>query len=169
MMRSAIGYRSQVSRALDEEHGANLDLLRRVEQVLVRGRRVGDAVAPEVRNLAGTLIRHLEQELPRHFGFEERELFPRLTDAGDGDMAALLLEEHDAIRAVAGELLSLTRAAAAGTLGETGWMALQRGMLELIERLAAHIQKETMGLLPLVDDLLDEDTDRDLALAYASA
>ena len=42
-------------------------------------------------------------------------------------------------------------------------------MLELVERLVSHIQKETMALLPLLDDLLDEDTDRELAMAYASA
>lgn len=91
-----------------------------------------------------------------------------MTDAGDGDMAMLLLEEHDAIRSVVGQLLPLMRSAAVGTLDEPGWMALQRGALELVERLGAHIQIETMGLLPLLDDLLDEDTDRDLAFAYAS-
>ena len=45
--------------------------------------------------------------------------------------------------------------------------AFQRLALELLERMVSHIQKETMGLLPLLEDLLDEQTDRDLALAYA--
>ena len=46
--------------------------------------------------------------------------------------------------------------------------ALQRGVLELIERMVSHIQKETMALLPMLDDLLDEETDRELAFAYAA-
>lgn len=35
--------------------------------------------------------------------------------------------------------------------------------------MVAHIQKETMGLLPMIEDLLDDDTDRELALAYADS
>ena len=123
----------------------------------------------DLARLVGALGRHLEQDVDRHFDFEERELFPRMAEAGDGDMAALLAEEHEAIRAVAAELLPLARAAAAGTLDDAGWDALRRSALELVERQVAHIQKETMALLPLLDDLLDDETDRELAFAYASA
>jgi hypothetical protein len=63
----------------------------------------------------------------------------------------------------------LCRAAIAGTLDADGWRALARGTLELVERQVAHIQKETMALLPLLDDLLDDESDRQLALAYADA
>ena len=34
-------------------------------------------------------------------------------------------------------------------------------------REVAHIQKETMALLPMLDDFLDEESDRALAFAYA--
>lgn len=163
-----MSYRRQVSRALDDEHRTNLELLGRVESAFVRGGGTGGALDADLARLASALGRHLEHDLGRHFDFEERELFPRLTDAGDGDMATLLIEEHDAIRAVVGELLPLTRAVATGTLNEAGWVALKRGAQEMVERLGAHIQKETMALLPLLDDLLDEDTDRALAFAYAS-
>jgi hemerythrin-like domain-containing protein len=121
----------------------------------------------ELRTLAGALARQVEQDIGRHFAFEESELFPRMTDAGDGDMAALLAEEHASIRAVADELLPLARAAEAGTLDAAGWDALARGALEIAERQVAHIQKESMALLPLLDDLLDENDDRELAFAYA--
>jgi hemerythrin-like domain-containing protein len=110
----------------------------------------------------------VEIELERHFAFEEQELFPRMKEAGDGDMAELLLEEHHAIHAVAHELLPLGHGAAAGTLDERGWDALKRAVLEMSERLRAHIDKETMGLLPLIDDLLDDGIDRELAFAYAA-
>jgi len=157
------GWQRQVSRALDEEHRATLDLLDRLERGLA-----GDARDAELGRLVGGFCRHVEAELARHFDFEERELFPRLVDAGDGDMAALLLEEHHAIHTVADDMLPLGRAAAAGTLDAAGWVALKRAALEMSERLRGHIQKETMGLVPLVDDLLDESVDRDLALAYAA-
>ena len=160
-----MGFQRQVSHALDEEHRANLDLLGRVEQALARAPRGGrDA---ELLRLVGAFGRHIEQDISRHFDFEESELFPRMAE--DGDMAALLLEEHAAIRAVAAELLPLARAAAAGTLDDAGWDALKRGALEMVERQVAHIQKETMALLPLLDDLLDDESDRELAFAYAAA
>ena len=158
----------QVSRMLDDEHRINLELLGRVEQAFARAPRSGTAHDPELPKLAGAFARHIEQDIGRHFDFEERELFPRMTDAGDGDMAGLLIEEHEAIRAVAGELVPLARAAEAGTLDDAGWAALKRGALEMVEREVAHIQKETMALLPLLDDLLDEDSDRELAFAYAA-
>ena len=162
-----MSFQRQVSHALDEEHRANLELLGRVEQALARAPRGGrDA---ELLRLVGAFGRHIEQDISRHFDFEESELFPRMAEAGDGDMAALLLEEHAAIRAVAAELLPLARAAAAGTLDDAGWDALKRGALEMVERQVAHIQKETMALLPLLDDLLDDESDRELAFAYAAA
>jgi hemerythrin-like domain-containing protein len=156
----------QVSQALDTEHRTNLDLLGRVEQAFAR--RGGAAADPDFARLAGAFARHIEQDIGRHFDFEEGELFPRLAEAGEGDIAELLREEHDAIRAVAEELLPLARAAAAGTLDNAGFEALKRGSLEMVERQVAHIQKETMALLPMLDGLLDEETDRALSFAYTS-
>ncbi len=129
----------------------------------------GAARDPLLTRLAASLASHIERDIARHFEFEERELFPRLEAAGEGDIVGLLMEEHVAIREVTAELLPLARAAAAGTLEASGWEALKRGALEMGERLTAHIHKETMALLPMLDDVLDEDTDRELAFAYAAA
>lgn len=163
-----MNFSSQTSHTLHEEHRANLDLLGRTEQALARAPRGEGARDPDLIKLIGALARSLEQDIDRHFGFEEQELFPRMREAGDGEIAMLLTEEHDAIRAVAEELLPLTRAAASGTLDAAGWDALKRGALEMVERQVAHIQKEEMALLPLLDDLLDEETDRQLAFDYAA-
>lgn len=163
-----MNFSSQTSHTLHEEHRASLDLLGRAEQALARAPRGEGARDPDLIKLVGALTRSLEQDIDRHFGFEERELFPRMSEAGDGEIAMLLTEEHDAIRAVAKELLPLTRAAATGTLDAAGWDALKRGALEMVERQVAHIQKEEMALLPLLDDLLDDETDRQLAFDYAA-
>ena len=166
---ATMNYQRQVSRTLDDEHRVNLELLGRVEQAFARAPRSGLAGVPELAQLAGVLGRHIEQDIGRHFDFEERELFPRMSDAGDGDMASLLMEEHEAIRAVAREVLPLAQAAMAGSLDDAGWSALKRGALEMVERQVAHIQKETMALLPLLDDILDDTDDRELSFAYATA
>lgn len=164
-----MNFSSQTSHTLHEEHRANLDLLGRAEQALARAPRGEGPRDPDLIKLIAALARNLEQDIDRHFGFEERELFPRMSEAGDGEIAMLLIEEHEAIRAVAEELLPLTRAATDGTLDGAGWDALKRGALEMVERQVAHIQKEEMALLPLLDDLLDEETDRQLAFDYAAS
>jgi hemerythrin-like domain-containing protein len=112
-------------------------------------------------------VRLLELEVGRHFGFEEAELFPRLEAFGAGDIGRLLRGEHDDLRALAGEMLPLLRAAGGAEVTLTA--ALRQLGAELVERQISHIQKETMGLLPLVDDLLDDEADRQLAMAYAEA
>lgn len=157
-------YSSQVSRMLDDEHRANIALLGQVEQMITRTPRWDPVHAPLVRQLA-TL---LENDLERHFAFEEEHLFPRMTEQGDGGMASLLQEEHEAIREVCAELLPLAQRAGAGGIDEAGWGELRPLAMELIERQVAHIQKETMALLPLLDDMLDEEADRELAFAYTA-
>jgi len=164
-----MNFRCQVNHALDNEHRATLDLLGRVEQAFARAPQPGLVRDPGLSRLAASLASHIELDIERHFEFEERELFPRLEAAGEGDIVGLLMEEHVAIREVTAEVLPLARAGAAGTLEESGWEALKRGALEMVERLAAHIHKETMALLPMLDDLLDDDTDRELALVHATA
>jgi hemerythrin-like domain-containing protein len=152
----------QVGRCLDDEHRSHLESLNRVEQALGRG------TGADIAALAASLLRHLEHEIGRHFEFEETRLFPLMAEAGDGDLAMLLTEEHDNIRAVADELAPLARSAAAAAPAPAAAAALRRLMLELVERQVAHIQKESMALLPLLDDLLDDETDRQLAFAYAA-
>jgi len=164
-----MNFQRQVSHMLDDEHRTNLDLLGRIEQAFARAPRSGAGRDPELARVAAGFARHLEQDVHRHFDFEEQELFTRLADAGEGDIAELLTEEHAAIRTVADEMLPLARAAAAGTLDDGGWNTLKVGALEMVERQVAHIQKETMALLPMLDDLLADDTDRELAFAYAAA
>lgn len=149
----------QVCRLLDDEHRAALALYGRLEQALAG--RDGDAIA----RIAAPLARHLEAEAIHHFDFEEQSLFPRLADAGEGDIAELLAEEHAAIREVAAALLPLVRRAGDG-LAPADAAAFRRLALELVERQVAHIQKESMALLPMLDDLLDEATDRELAFAH---
>ncbi len=157
-------FRCQINHALDGEHRATLDLLARVEQAFLRTPAPAD-----FGRLISALARHVDLDLGRHFDFEERELFPRLEQSGAGDLVGLLLEDHRTIRDVAAGLLPLARAMATRALEASEQKALKREALGLVERLRAHIDKETVALLPELDGLLDEQTDRELALVYAEA
>ena len=163
-------FQRQTNRRLYEEHVATLQLLARVERVYT-GRAgayppaAGDSAWPA---FARALLTAIEVEVARHFEFEERDLFPLLEEAGDGDLAALLNEEHVTIRAVAQPLAGLLRQALASGLQAQQWQAMKTLALEFSERLGSHAQKEDGALLPLLDNLLDEDTDRELFGGYAA-
>ena len=143
----------QVNRRLHEEHDAVIALCARLSTTLAAGRSDGALMRDAAAALAG--------EVERHFAFEERDLFPRLAAAGEGDMVELFLEEHVAIRAAAERFIALVkRNAAHAELKPVG--------LELAERLASHAQKEELSMLPALEDLLDEGTDHELAGIYAA-
>ncbi len=154
-------FRRQTPQALDDEHRAALALYGKLEQAVAAGD--DEALA----RLAGALSRHLEVEVGHHFDVEEREIFPRLAESGEGDIAALLQEEHEAIREVVAELAPLVPGESRAT--PQGRDQFRRLALELVERQVAHIQKESMALLPVLDDMLDDETDRALSFALASA
>jgi hemerythrin-like domain-containing protein len=139
-------------------------VIERMERVIAGA----PAATPELARLLGEFVNVMEVDIGRHFDFEEQQLFTRLEEAGDGAMAELMKEEHDAIREVAAELLPLAREVAGGLVDEEAWDRLRLGTLEFIERQVAHIQKETVAMLPLLDDMLDPETDGELALEYAT-
>lgn len=142
-----------ISRRLHEEHDATLALWGRVEQAVAADRHDAALMREAAAALAG--------EIERHFEFEEHELFPRLAAAGEGDIGELLAEEHEAIREAAGRFMALARE-------DPPRVEIKPLALELAERLVAHVQKEEMALLPALDDLLDDEADRALSLAYAA-
>ena len=148
-----MNFNRQTCRRLHEDHEATLALWNRFEQVA--NARSG----PELVELARSCATALAHEISRHFAFEEEELFPRLSEAGEGDIAELLSEEHGVIRSAA--------QAFGAALEKQDWQKLRAAGLELSERLNAHVQKEEMSLLPAVEDLLDDETDARLVLAYA--
>lgn len=159
--------RRQVCRTLHEEHVNVLDLLNRFGQALGRLTGAPPLGDPVWQSLLAQLATALQYEVTRHFGFEEHELFPRLHQDGQGELAELLLEEHETIRDVVRPLLVLIDRARREDLDGIGWQSLKISGLELVERLTSHAEKEELTLVPVLEDLLDEDTDRELWSAYA--
>ncbi|OGA71253.1 MAG: hypothetical protein A3G81_30700 [Betaproteobacteria bacterium RIFCSPLOWO2_12_FULL_65_14] len=146
-------FNRHISRRLHEEHDATLTLWGRVESTLVAGKS-----DPALLKSAAASLSH---ELDVHFEFEEKELFPRLAAAGEADIGELLAEEHAAIRAAGRSFIELVRS-------DPDAAQLRPLALELAERLFSHVQKEEMSLLPMLEDLVDEEADGELTAAYTS-
>src|SRR5512139_2393070 len=91
----------QVNRRLHEEHVAVIALCARLEASLASGK-------PDAA-LLKTALAAIEDEVERHFVFEEAELFPRMKEAGEGDLVELLLEEHAAVRDAARRFAAAAR------------------------------------------------------------
>ncbi len=161
-------FHRSVPRLLHDEHAATASALSRAESVLLRGRKVApDRSDAEAARAVSQLSRLLQVEAMSHFDFEEQVIFPLLREHGEGDLAGLLLEEHGIIRAAAAELQEIAGQAALNGFSNESWPAFRRLGNELSERLRSHIDKEEMGLLPILEEMLDTDLDAEIAACHA--
>jgi hemerythrin-like domain-containing protein len=155
-------------RILHEEHQAVFELLRRLQRALERAPL--DAVPaggdPEWTSLLRDVRNGLEGEVGRHFDFEERSLFPLLVEAGEGDLAELLIADHRAVREVSAPLLESIVRFQAGRLDAAGWRALRAFGLSLCSELADHAGREEQSLLPALENVLSDTIDCELIGAY---
>ncbi len=151
----------RITQTLHEEHCATTALLERLDHILLRFRQTdlpdakGDAV---VARLLADLSIALEFELNRHFVFEEERLIPLLGAAGDLAIGALLTDEHAVMRPVVATLGMLVREIRTKSFDAIRWTQFRRLGLELCDRLRSHIQKEDVGFLPALDQLIDAET-----------
>ena len=161
-----MSFTNRVSQRLHEEHRATVALMERLEQLLARHRRAPDNGDTAVSLMLSELSASLETEVRRHFDFEEDQLFTYLNDTGDEAIGALLTDEHRVIRPLGAEVAKLARAAAAQGFDEATWSKFRRPAQELCQRLLAHVEKEEMALLPLLQDSMDADTEARLLNEY---
>jgi iron-sulfur cluster repair protein YtfE (RIC family) len=159
-----------VCRSLHDDHVATLAILARLDTLLGHhGPSLAPTVAaPEVAPLLRDFLRVMDGEIGVHFSFEEEQVFPLLAAHGDAEMGTLLIEEHAAILPLVKRLVALGKGARdRGFTGEA-WKEFHFRAAELSELLGSHVQKEEMALLPLLDDLLDDEADGRLALDLAA-
>ena len=158
-----------MARLLHDDHIRTITILERLEGVLNRlgVQAIPDVAEARLTTVLDDLIGAVEGEIGGHFTFEEDALFPRIAEAGDGALTALLVEEHQTILPLARKITELARNARRGEISAESWQDFFVSGRELIERMMAHIQKEEMGVLPLLDDILDSDSDGDLSMQYA--
>ena len=163
-------FANRITQRLHEEHRATVSLMKRLEALITSQRReapeaTGGSVASHLlREIAGSV----ESEVKRHFDFEEQSLFSLLEAIGEAAIAAHLTEEHAAMCPLWKQLAALARAAATAGFDEAHWSEFRRVGLELSERMLAHIQKEEMALLPLIEESMDAETEERLYDLYVA-
>lgn len=161
---------TETSRKLHDEHMTVRAFLEKLGARLA-AQKAGELPSAEDRAIAGLLgdlSAIVESELAPHFRFEEEVLFPLLKLSGAADMTELLTEEHNVILPLGYELCELARSFPLQGYTRESWGRFRRGGMEFAERLIAHIDKEEMGLVPMLDTLVDQDKDIELINVYAA-
>lgn len=156
------------ARAMHEDHMAALALLGRVEQFLAQhsSAALPDSNQPETRQLLGDFKAAVNSEITSHFAFEEEALFPITAEAGADDMNRILKQEHDVLLPLGIRLADLAGSAGRDGFTSDTWSEFRQASGEFIDGLRGHIDKEEMGLVPALEEILDEDQDADLIQSY---
>ncbi len=161
-------YARATARAMHEDHMAALTLLDRVDQFVMEqpADAPPDGSQPATRMLLSDLKAAVHSEITEHFAFEEKALFPILEDAGADDMTGILKGEHTVLLPLGQRLADLAGTASGeGFTGES-WTEFRTVAGEFVDGLRGHIDKEEMGLVPALEDILDEDQDMELIASY---
>ena len=158
----------RTAQLLHEDHRATIAMIEALEDMIMRAKRVApDVNDSKIRKTLEAATASIEHEVQSHFAFEENELFTRLAENGDVGIGEHLRSEHQAMLPIADKVAADARDALANGFTADSWMAFTSVTGELIERMLAHIQKEEMALLPMLDELLDPETDMQLVELYA--
>ncbi len=161
-------YSRRTAQLLHEEHRASIAMIEALEELIARaGRTAPDTGEAQIRGILERISAAIESEVRNHFSFEENELFTRLEEFGDSGIAGHLREEHRAILPLGERVAAMAGAALEGGFSQSGWPQFKAAAGELIERMLAHIQKEEMALLPMLEELLDPQTDMQLAEVHS--
>ncbi len=151
-----------------EDHCAATTMIGALEDMIASvGRGIPDADDAQIRQILNNTAAAIEQEVRSHFAFEEVELFTRLEEDGEPEIVNLLLEEHQVILPIGEQVVASAKEALTNGFSAQNWAEFKSGAGEFIEKLRAHILKEDMALLPLLDDLLDPETDMCLAASHS--
>jgi hemerythrin-like domain-containing protein len=159
----------QITKTLHDEHMHATSVLERMELLFNQFNRdeKPDYTSPDVSKLLGDVSALIDVDLKIHFAFEEDRLFPLLADEGETSMGDLLIDDHKEITPIGLSLGEATKTARANGFTFESWDNYRKLGSEFVERLLSHIEKEEVGLGPMLEDLLDEEQDRELSMEYA--
>jgi hemerythrin-like domain-containing protein len=164
-------FTNRVSRILHDEHVQTIALVERLEQLVIRNR--GDdppkAGEPGVARLLTDLTTWVESEINRHFDFEEEHLFSYLASPADAAIGVALCDEHRVIRPLGTRIAALAHAASGRPFTAAEWIEFRRLGQELCEAIQAHVQKEELALLPVLEDEMDRETEARLYQDYVDS
>jgi len=146
-----------------------LALIENLERLIARsGRRAPDLNKAATRQTLQNTAAAIDQEVCDHFTFEEDEIFTRLADSGEVDIGVQLRKEHHTLLPAGKQLSALAKQALEEGFDDQSWLRFKTEAGMFIEPLLAHIQKEEMALLPMIDELLDPEADLRLYENYSN-
>ncbi len=158
-------YSNRVCQKLHDEHMATLALLEKLER-FVANNKSPEATDSAARSLLIDLAVAFENEIWRHFGFEEKHLFDYFAQSGNSEMGPLLTAEHGQIKEIGARIIAMARAAAASGFTPAAWNEFRPLARQLAEQLTTHAQKEEGVLIPLLQDSMESETEEQFYTAY---
>lgn len=158
----------RTAQLLHEEHRETIAMIENLENMIARAKQTAPDVSdPQIQKILNQVSFTVEQDLRSHFAFEENELFTRLAEFGDVAIGEHLTEEHRLMLPVAEQVAAMANKSKESGFSNESWIEFKTLTGELIERMLTHIQKEEMALLPMLEELLDPETDMELAEIYS--
>lgn len=158
---------TEIGRLLHEEQRSETGIVERLKRFLEGSTdaQIAFTAAPDVRRLLNDL-RWLTDQLPSHFIFEERAVFPILDAGGSNSLTTLLRQDHDVLRLLARRLGSLCSFAIRDGFDAETWIAFRAFARDMAQVLALHLQTEETRLVGALDSALDSERDHALAASY---
>jgi hypothetical protein len=160
---------SELGKILHEEHFRIIMVLCDLEH-RITGKAALRRLDPgfEVdRNWLRDLLFCLDQ-IVDHNAFEEAELFPMICAHGEGELAALLIDEHEAIGPCAKRLRAIALEIIETGINAQRWDDFKTVGFELISEMMFHLQKEEMTVVQRLTVFLDARADHQLALKHVA-
>jgi hemerythrin-like domain-containing protein len=154
-----MNFHNRICQMLHDEHLANVALMQRIGQLLAAQGRAPPDNNQTVQRLLSDLGSGMASEVKHHFDFEESALFPYLVSISEGDVGVHLSEEHSVLRPLVAQLCEAAHAMGGRGFDTESWNQFRRLGAELCEQMSAHIQKEEMALLPLIEESMDSETE----------
>ena len=160
---------SELGKILHEEHFRIIMLLCDVEHRITgkAGLRPLDPRCPVDRSWLRDLLFSLDQ-IVDHNAFEEAELFPLICAHGEGELAALLIDEHVAIGPLARRLHALALEIIEAGIDVQRWQDFRAVAAQLVSEMMFHLQKEEMTVVQRLAGFLDARADHRLALKHVA-
>jgi hypothetical protein len=160
---------TDIGEMLHAEHLHTLAIANALEQRIEDKRKQPlDPAQPEDAHLVDDLIDAIDNDIHRHFRFEEEVLFPLANEAGLTEVTTMLVEEHRMIWSMADELRSLAEAARHGRLDAPNWSSFRDVAMDFVNAEMFHIQKEEMSLIRGLQVTIGDSKSRELAARYAA-
>ena len=160
---------SELGKILHEEHFRIIMVLCDLEH-RITGEAAVRRLDPECevdRSWLRDLLFCLDQ-IVDHNAFEEAELFPMICAHGGGELAAMLIDEHEAIGPRARRLQAIALEIIETGINARRWDDFKTVGFELISEMMFHLQKEEMTVVQRLAVFLDARADHQLALKHVA-